>query len=155
MRLLVVATLPKAPVPWHLGSAPTSSLCKRLAERMDLETCGHAPTRISMCLLHGPDKGADVVVSRPVPSLGTSFPLTSVQFFMVLDNVKVPVLVAARTRGAPSLLAVTWPHVPSKASWLTVNKACLHKRACYWPATVSSSSNSGATFAPAPVGLDG
>ena len=118
MCLLVVATPPKAPVPWHPGSAPTSSLCKRLAKRMDLETCGHAPTRMTMCLLHGPDKGADVVVSRPVPSLGTSFPLTSVQFFMVLDNVRVPVLVAARTRGAPSLLAVTWPHVPSKASWL-------------------------------------
>ena len=79
MCLLVVATLPKAVVPWHLGPASTPSVCRHPPERMELETyCARlpAPVRVTMCLLCGPDKGADVNVSRPVPSLGPSFQLT-------------------------------------------------------------------------------
>ena len=39
MCLLVIATLPKTMVPWHLGPVSISSLCKLPVERMDLETC--------------------------------------------------------------------------------------------------------------------
>ena len=73
MCLLVVATLPRVVVPWHLGHASTPSGRKHSAERMELETyCAWlpAPLRVPMCLLCGPNKGADVTVSRPVPSPG-------------------------------------------------------------------------------------
>ena len=39
MCLLVIATLAKTMVPWHLGPVSISSLCKLPVERMDLETC--------------------------------------------------------------------------------------------------------------------
>ena len=44
MCLLVVATLPKAVVPLHLGPASTPSVRKHSAERMELETyCAWLP----------------------------------------------------------------------------------------------------------------
>ena len=96
MCLLVVATLPKAVVPWHLGPASTPSVRKHSAERMGLETYSAwlpAPLRVPMCLLRGPKKGADVTVSRPVPSPGPSFQLTSEQFIHGAGwcEVRVPV----------------------------------------------------------------
>ena len=51
MCLLVVATLPKAVVPRHLGPASTPSMRKKSAERMELETyCAWlpAPLRVPM-----------------------------------------------------------------------------------------------------------
>ena len=73
MCLLVVATLPKAVVPWHLKPASTPSVHKHSAERMELETyCAWlpAPLRVPMCLLRGLNKGADVTVSPPGPKSG-------------------------------------------------------------------------------------
>ena len=60
---------------------------------MDLETCCVRPPAAK-------EAEPDVIVSRPVPSAGPSFPLTSVQFFLVLGGVKVPVFVPC-ARGSP------------------------------------------------------
>ena len=126
MCLLVVATLPKAVVLWHLGPASTPSVRKHSAERMELETyCAWlpAPLRVPMCLLRGPNKGADVTVSRPVPSPGPSFQLTSEQFIHGAGWCEGSGVVSTRTGGALSLSAVTamnWLQQSSKALWKTL-----------------------------------
>ena len=123
MCLLVVATLPKAVVPWHLGPAPTPSVRKHSAERMELETyCAWlpAPLRVPMCLLRGPNKGADVTVSRPVPSPGPSFQLTSEQIIHDAGWCEGSGVVSTRTGGALSLLAMNWLQQSSKALWKTL-----------------------------------
>ena len=78
----VVATLPALPnavVLWCINilavKAPwneAGDLCARMS----------APIRVPMCLLHGPEKLATVIASRPVPSQGPSLRPTSVQLFM-------------------------------------------------------------------------
>ena len=118
MCLLVAATLPKAVVPWHLGPASTPSVHKHSAERMELETyCAWlpAPLRVPMCLLRGPNKGADVTVSRPVPSPGPSFQLTSEQFIHGAGWCEGSGVVSTRTGKALSLSAMNWLQQSSKA----------------------------------------
>ena len=118
MCLLVVATLPKAMVPWHLRPASTPSVRKHSAERMELETCCAwlpAPSRVPMCLLRGPNKGADVTVGRPVPSPGPSFQLTSEQFIRGAGWCDGSGVVSTRTGGALSLSAMNWLQQSSKA----------------------------------------
>ena len=123
MCLLVVATLPKAVVPWHLGPASTPSVRKLSAERMELETyCAWLPAsfRVPMCLLRGPNKGADVTVSRPVPSPGPGFQLTSEQFIRDAGWCEGSGVVSTRTGGALSLFAMNWLQQSSKALWKTL-----------------------------------
>ena len=123
MCLLVVATLPKAMVPWHLGPASTPSVRKHSAERMELETCSAwlpAPLRVPMCLLGGPNKGADVTVSRPVPSPGPSFQLTSEQFIHGAGWCEGSGVVSTRAGGALSLSAMNWLQQSSTALWKTL-----------------------------------
>ena len=104
------------PITWPMAFsarvlAPMMVVCKNPAERVELETCCSqlsAPVMVPLCLLHGPEKGADVHASRPVPSPGPSFPLSSEQSLMVLGGVRVPVLVSTRTGGALSLSAKHW-----------------------------------------------
>ena len=123
MCLLVVATLPKAVVPWHLGPASTPSVLKHSAERMELETyCAWlpAPLRVPMCLLRGPNKGADVTVSRPVPSPGPSFQQYSEQFIHGAGWCEGSGVVSTRTGGALSFSAMNWLQVSSKALWKTL-----------------------------------
>ena len=122
MCLLVVATLPKAVVPWHLGPASTPSVRKHSAEQMELETYGAwlpAPLRVPMCLLRDPNKGADVTVSRPVPSPGPSFQLTSEQFIHGVGWCEGSGVVSTRTGGALSL-SMNWLQQSSKALWKTL-----------------------------------
>ena len=123
MCLLVVATLPKAVVPWHLGLASTPSVRAHSAERMELETyCAWlpAPLGVPMCLLRGPNKGADVTVSRPVPSPGPSFQLSSEQFIHGAGWCEGSGVVSTRTGGALSLSAMNWLQQSSKALWKTL-----------------------------------
>ena len=173
MCLLVAATLPKTVVPLHLGPASTPSVRKDSAERMELETyCAWllAPLRVPMCLLRGPNKGADVTLSRPVPSPGPSFQLTSEQFIHGAGWCEGSGVVSTRTGGALSLSAMNSLQQSSKALWKTLlqlagtffffgasNKACkartsmlvflqsFHPREC-------GDARSG-LFASAPVGL--
>ena len=121
--LLVVAILPKAVVPWHLGPASTPSVRKHSAERMELETyCAWlpAPLRVPIGLLCGPNKGADVTVSRAVPSPGPSFQLTSEQFIHDAGWCDSSGVVSTRTGGALSLFAMNWLQQSSKALWKTL-----------------------------------
>ena len=147
MCLLVAATLPKAVVPWHLGPASTPSVRKHSAERMELETdcvCLPAPLRVPMCLLRGPNKGADVTVSRPVPRPGpsfqprllyvvrhgvwttssstdrSSFQLISEQFIHGAGWCEGSGVVSTRTGGTLSLSAMNWLQQSSKALWKTL-----------------------------------
>ena len=123
MCLLVVATLPKAVVPWHLRPASTPSVRKHSTERMELETyCAWlpAPLRVPMCLLRGSIKGADVTVSRPVPSPGPSFQLTSEQFIHGAGWCEGSGVVSTSTGGALSLSAMNRLQQSSKALWKTL-----------------------------------
>ena len=61
-----------------------------------------------MCLLRASIKGADVTVSRPVPSPGPSFQLTSEQFIHGAGRCEGSGVVSTRTGGAFSLSAMTY-----------------------------------------------
>ena len=105
------------------GSASTPSVRKHSAEGMELETyCAWlpAPLRVPMCLLRGPNKGADVTVSRPVPSPGPSFQLTSEQFIHGAGWCEGSGVVSTRTGGALWLSAMNWLQQSSKALWKTL-----------------------------------
>ena len=73
-----------------------------------------------MCLLRGPNKGADVTVSRPVPSPGPSFQLTSEQFIHDAGWCEGSGVVFTRTGGALSLFAMNRLQKSSKALWKTL-----------------------------------
>ena len=72
------------------------------------------------CPRRGPNKGADVTVSRPVPSPGPSFQLTSEQFIHDAGWCEGSGVVSTCTGAALPLFAMNWLQQSSKALWKTL-----------------------------------